>query len=294
MSGTAQRDRLVVYTVLMGQPAELNPVPDSPNVDFVCFTDQQLERPNGWTVKHVELALPDDSPRSSRHPKVLPHLYLAEYSRSIYIDTSVLLRHDPEHLWSRLMPQPENVFGAIYHSYRFSMFDLIKAVSFHRFDDDRVLLKQLEASEHEYPGYVNARPVWGAILARRHNDQDLIRAMEHWYSYIINYSRRDQTSLPLAIRMLRGNQVSLAHVDNHESDFYEWPSGGFHKPESYLSSDTNAIDWSDYEPAERDALLSERNELLFERDARLESSSWRIARHIRALGLVFRNSRDST
>jgi hypothetical protein len=290
MKADLQSDRLVVYTVLMGQPAALNPVPGFPNVDFVCFTDQNLVRTDGWQVKLVEPAVPGDNPRSSRHPKVLPHLYLAKYSRSIYVDTSVLLVGDPELLWDQLVPTPDVVFGAIYHSFRYSMIDVIKAVSLHRFDDDRVLLKQLEIAEEEFPGYRSARPVWGGMLARRHNNPDVKTAMEHWFSHIARYSRRDQTSLPLALRKLRGDQVSLSHFDNHLSDFHVWPSGGYQKPDSYLSLNTSPMDWSDHEPTQLDSLLLDRNMLMAERDALITSRSWRLTRPLRALRQMLRKN----
>jgi len=273
MKSAARSDRLVVYTVLMGYPAELNPVPESSDVDYVCFTDQDDVRPNGWTVRRVKPVLPNDSPRSSRHPKVLPHLYLGEYNRSLYIDTSVRLLTDPVSLWNHLVPKPEIVFGAIFHSFRFRMLDVLKTVSALGFDVDRLLLQQLEVAEKEFPGYKNARPVWGAILARRHNDREVKHAMEHWFSHIVEYSRRDQTSLPLAIRKLRGDQVSLLHLDNYLSEFYEWPSGGYRKPESYRSPVANTVDWSVFEPAEKDALLSDLHAVIAERDALLSTQS---------------------
>jgi hypothetical protein len=276
MNAPNKKDRLIVYTVLMGQNAKLNPVPHFPNVDFVCFTDQNLDHLNGWTERIVSPELAGDSPRSSRHPKVNPHLYLKDYERSIYVDTNVQLLKDPELLWNQLAPKPEIVFGAIYHSFHFSMFDLIKSVSNKRFDDNDLLLEQLLFCEREFPGYLSARPVWGAILARRHNNQDVKLSMEDWFSNIVKYSRRDQISLPLAIRKLRGDQVSLIHLNRRESDFHIWPSGGYQKPQSYFSSENIAVSWDAYHPAERDSLLTERDSLL-------KSKSWKLTEPLRAL-----------
>jgi hypothetical protein len=290
MKSAANVDRLVVYTILMGQAAELNPVPESTNVDYLCFTDQKISQSNGWTVRLVEPLIPGDSARSSRHAKVNPHLYLKDYSRSIYIDSSVRLLQDPENLWNRLMPKPEMLFGALYHSFHFTIMEEIRAISALGYESDALMLKHLEASEQESPGYLNTRTIWGGILSRRHKHQDLIAPMDSWFSKIVNSSKRDQLSLPLALRILRGDQIQISHMDNHLSDFHIWPSGGYQKPDSYLFIETQKHEWSLQETPERDALITQRDALitqrdalLIERDALLNSTSWRATRPLRFL-----------
>jgi hypothetical protein len=284
-------DRLVVYTVLMGQAAELNPVPASTTTDYVCFTDQKISQPNGWTVRLVEPLIPGDSAVSSRHPKVNPHLYLKDYSRSIYIDSSVRLLKDPENLWNRLMPKPEILIGAIHHSFHFTIMEEIRAISALGYESDAVMLKHLELSEQESPDYLNTRTIWGGILSRRHNHKDLIDPMNSWFSKILNSSKRDQLSLPLALKKLRGDQVHITHMDNHTSDFHAWPSGGYQKPPSSVNLEIPKHGLSLPEkPAsdalltQRDALLFERDALLFERNALLNSTSWRVTIPLRYLG----------
>ena len=283
-------DRLVVYTVLMGQAAELNPVPASTTTDYVCFADQKISQPNGWTVRLVEPVIPGDSARSSRHPKVNPHLYLKDYSRSIYIDSSVRLLQDPENLWNRLMPKPEMIFGAIHHSFHFTILEEIRAISALGYESDAVMLKHLESSELESPGYLNTRTIWGGILTRRHNNKDLIDPMNSWFSKILNSSKRDQLSLPLALRKLRADQIHISHLDNHVSEFHVWPSGGYQKPYSSVNLEAPKHNWSFLEKTERDALITqrdalinERNALLIERRGLLDSTSWRLTAPLRSI-----------
>jgi hypothetical protein len=290
MNSTTNDDRLVVYTVLMGQAADLNPVPTSTTTDYVCFADQKISQPNGWTVRLVEPVIPGDSARSSRHPKAKPHLYLKDYSRSIYIDSSVRLLQDPENLWNRLMPKPEMIFGAIYHSFHFTIMEEIRAISALGYESDAVMLKHLESSEQESPGYLNTRTIWGGILTRRHNNKDLIDPMDSWFSKILNSSKRDQLSLPLALRKLRGDQIHISHLDNHVSEFHVWPSGGYQKPHSSVNREAPKHNWSFLEKPERDALITqrdalinERNALLIERRALLDSTSWRLTAPLRSI-----------
>jgi len=287
-------DRLVVYTVLMGQEAELNPVPASTTTDYVCFTDQKISQPNGWTVRLVEPLILGDSAVSSRHPKVNPHLYLKDYSRSIYIDSSVRLLQDPENLWNRLMPKPEMLFGAIHHSFHFTIEEEIRAISALGYESDAVMLKHLELSEQESPGYLNTRTIWGGILTRRHNNKDLIDPMDSWFSKILKSSKRDQLSLPLALRKLRGDQVHITHMDNQVSDYHIWPSGGYQKPHSSVHVDAPKHELSSYEKPASDALIpqldalrNERDSLLIERRALLDSTSWRLTAPLRFLSRLW-------
>ena len=152
---------------------------------------------------------------------------------------------------------PEILFGAMFHSYHFTMLEEIKAVSALGFEDNSVLLRYLESTKNRIPGYLNARPIWGGLLARRHNTRDVILSMESWFSEIVNFSRRDQLSLPAALRNLRDDQVLLSDVDIHVSDFHLWPSGGYQKPSSYTLANHVNVDWSAMEPTELKGPLSE-------------------------------------
>jgi len=248
----------------------------------------------------VDPKVAGDSPRSSRHPKANPHLYFQNYTRSIYVDSSVKLLSDPKHLWNRLVPKPEILLGSIYHSFHFTMLEEIMAVSALGFEDNSVILRYLDFAEKEFPAYLNARPIWGGVLARRHNTTEVKHSMENWYSQIVNFSRRDQLSLPVSLRSLRGNQIHLSHMDNHISDLHLWPSGGFQKPTSFFVPSQASDAWFAKKPlerdallTERDALLTERDALLTERDALLKSNSWRITRPLRVMSQILSRENQS-
>jgi hypothetical protein len=193
------------------------------------------------------------------------------------------------------MPKPEMLFGGIHHSFHFTIEEEIRAISALGYESDAVMLKHLELSEQESPGYLNTRTIWGGILTRRHNNKDLTDPMDVWFSKILNSSKRDQLSLPLALRKLRGDQVHITHMDNQVSDFHVWPSGGYQKPYSSVNLDTPKPEWSLVEKpvtdaliTQRDALRNERDALLIERRALLESTSWRLTRPLRDLKHLWR------
>jgi len=298
MEPNSKEGRLVVYTVLMGQVAELNPIVDDSNVDYICFTDQDLPEGSGWEIRRVAPVLPADIPRSSRHPKILPHLYIPEYDRSIYVDSSVQLKQPPQILWSHLVSNEKVLFGAMQHSYHSTVLQEIVRVSELHFDTNDVLDKTVWGLLREDSQILTAAPVWGGIIARKHMDQKTASVMEDWFTWVTNFSRRDQITLPLVIKRFLPDELSLSTSNNFDSKYHFWPTRGFLKPSVYTADTQPQIAWRKWttglpddvakllhslvkQTAELASLLAERDSLLAERDLLLNSNSWKITGPLR-------------
>jgi len=297
MNSTSQNSSLVVYTVLFGQRAKLNKPPISQNANFVCLTDQTDLEPNGWEIRTLNPIFPDDIPRSSRHPKINPHLYFDDYSRSIYIDSSVLLVTDPEVLWSELVNSDQVLFGGIAHSFHVNMLEELEAVSLNGYEANETITSQARFILGFFNEYLSARPIWGGVLARRHNAPECKHSMELWFSLIMDHSRRDQLSLPVALRTFRGDQVQVSFLDNLDSRLYKWPVGGYVKPSTYLHANSSSLklETGHLDRVDRlsvnqltvrhelNKLTTERDALTTERDAILSTKLWRWTKGIRNL-----------
>lgn len=227
------RKVLVVYTVVMGGDYDLPSTRPQDGVDYICFTDQQGLEPNGWIVRYVSPIILSDTFRSSRELKVRPHRWLADYPNSIYIDSSVHLRKDPLALWDYLIPNESTVFGSFFHSFRATVADEFSAVAEAKLDYRNTINEQLQAYRTHYAQTLTDKPVWGGVLARRHNTHSCISAMEVWFAHILRYSRRDQLSLPLALSHLTGNQRNIILADILLTEFHEWPVSSKPKPSGY-------------------------------------------------------------
>ena len=225
---------LAVYTVAMGAEFSLPATVPCSGVSYICFSDRPQVDPNGWTVQIVEPLLPLDLTRSSREQKIRPHRWLSDFDRSIYIDTKVQLTASPLDLWDYLVPTEDTIFGALHHSFRDSIEDEFALVKGKGFDNRDVLKEQLEIYRKIAPEVLTSRPVWGGMLARRHNDRDLLNAMELWFAHVLRYSRRDQLSLVLALSKLPRERISLTTCNNHESAFHVWPVGNVEKPARFF------------------------------------------------------------
>lgn len=226
-------DRLVVYTIVVGWAFDLPPVTAFENVEYVCLTDQPLQDGNGWQIRQITPLLKDDPFRSSREPKTRPHLWFKDFNRSLYVDSSILLKCDPNRLWHALIPDEDVVFGAMHHSYRSSVADEFDAVLEAGLDYPFILEQQRRAYATHHADILEQKPIWGGILARRHTHPDCIAAMETWFVHILRYSRRDQLSLPLALASLSEQQKNILSRDNFETEFHKWINAIERKPPYY-------------------------------------------------------------
>ncbi|MDX8354663.1 FkbM family methyltransferase [Cognatiyoonia sp. IB215182] len=223
-------ERLAVYTNVLGWGYELPPVTPFQNVDYICFTDQKIKTPNGWTCVSVTPFLEADPFRSSREQKIRPHRWLKQHDKSLYIDSTVLLRQDPHQIWEKLVPNDNIVFGGLFHSFRESVAGEFSAALKYNLEHQHVLDEHVAFYEEYYSEVLHQRPVWGGLLARRHNDSHCIEAMEKWHAHVLRYSRRDQLSLPAALTAIPPKKVNIVSENIKNSEFHKWPHGRLEKP----------------------------------------------------------------
>ena len=229
---------LAIYTCVIGAGYELPTIPERDNLEYICFTDQENLKGNGWQIHAVEPILKDDPARSSRDPKIRPHLWLKKHRRSIYIDPSVLLRVGGRRLWSNLIPRSDLVFGCFEHSFRATLEDEYREIKSYGLDTALNLSRLRKMTRAVYGKEVfRKKPYWGGIIARRHHDPSCIHLMERWYALVMKYSRRDQLSLPLIIQDFPSDKVHILKFDIFESRLHSWPAPGYARPSHYFQFD---------------------------------------------------------
>ena len=158
---------------------------------------------------------------------------MTDYSRSIYIDSSVKLLADPKAIWDLLIPNPSIVFSAIYHSYRETIADEFAVVAELKLDYLETLDEQQLAYQHHRSATLSEKPIWGGFIARQHMSPFCISAMELWFANVLRYSRRDQLSLPLALSEIPEHMKNICEFDNYASELHQWPVSSNPKPSGY-------------------------------------------------------------
>jgi FkbM family methyltransferase len=99
------------------------------------------------------------------------------------------------------------------------------------------LREHFDAYIRHHADALRSRPIWGGMLARRHNDPGCIDAMETWFCHVMRYSRRDQLSLPLALAGLPDRTKHLVEAQLHETVMHKWPHSEETKPPYYRVGD---------------------------------------------------------
>jgi hypothetical protein len=211
-----------VYTVLVGGYERLNeqPIAAESALPFICLSDNPGLTSETWQVRQIEPTFAMDPIRSQRDLKTRPHLHLPSFSRSLYIDNSIVLKVRPEVLFETWLT--DCPFALPPHSFRETVLDEFLAVAQLGFDDPTRIFEQLNHYALSEPEVLNQKPWWSAILLRDHEDPQVRAMSELWAAHIFRYSRRDQLSINLAFQR-SGLAPKAMEIDNHESPFHSWP-----------------------------------------------------------------------
>jgi len=221
------KNKTVIYTAIFGSKDKLLEPDFLPEgCDFVCFTDMDLDS-KIWQIKKVE-PLDGDMTRTARHYKILAHQFLSDYEFSIWIDGNILVRNDA----SRLINKYLNNYNMAVYDHRQTQKDprssvyeeaetLIEMASSGKYKDDPNLIRtQVEKYKLEnFPD--NNGLISSMIMLRRHNQPDVIKTMEDWWSEVQDHSRRDQLSFNYVAWK---NNLNFVYIDgdSRDNDFFLW------------------------------------------------------------------------
>ena len=178
----------VIYTAITGAKDVLrDPEVVLPEIDYVCFSDDDL-RSSVWRV--VPLNRNDlDVVRRSRHPKLLPHMYLENYEWSLWVDANILIRDVTPLLDTR------QSFAAFKHPRRACVYqEGEKCIALGK-DDPEIIRRQL-ARYREDGLPARGGLAYGGVLFRRHHEPPVVDLMRDWWQELCRFSRRDQIGLP--------------------------------------------------------------------------------------------------
>lgn len=126
----------VIYTALFGGYDQLQKFKISPNIDYVCFTDNLNIENNGWKLTLFENLDGLSSVDLNRYCKFNAHKLLSEYENVIYVDSNVQLKIDHEELFE---VANGHEFLLLKHSERSSLKDELEACLLYN-----------KIAEHEY------------------------------------------------------------------------------------------------------------------------------------------------
>lgn len=190
----------VIYTCLTGKYDELSNHQYTDEAwEYVCFSDTVTPSSANSTWRIIPLERKDlDDQKTNRWHKINPHLCVAEYEKSIYIDANIdvvdkdFFDEISNHENSR------SIFSIMNHSERDCAYQEAEACIALGKDDPVVLRRHINTyKKKSYPEHNGLYT--SSILYREHNNKELIAVMEEWWNQLKINSRRDQVSLPYVL-----------------------------------------------------------------------------------------------
>ena len=187
-------NKIVCYTCITGGYDKLaQPQIISPNIEFVCFTDDLSIESGIWQLRQI----PDElkylnNVKTQRIIKICPHRYLSEYDISIWIDGNIYIKNDLNDFISQY-DLNENFLYTRVHPSRNCIYDEAKACIRFNKDIDSTISKQIDSYANEkYPAHIGM--VETGIMLRKHNDNRCKMLCNAWASELLKHSHRDQLS----------------------------------------------------------------------------------------------------
>lgn len=179
---------IVVYTCILGNYDPLRPVNPGCRARHICFTDDPSLEAEGWDIIKISPLFPDDPIRSSRFPKIMPHVFL-ECSESIWIDGSCKVSGD---ICSESRKATFDL-GLIRHPTRCCLYQEAERVIRSGLDRREVVEKQIQ--RYRESGFKEGMGLFrGGFIYRRHTEE-IRKFNEAWWKEYLDGSRRDQISL---------------------------------------------------------------------------------------------------
>lgn len=183
--------RGVIYTAVPGSADAISdPEHVISGVDYVCFTDAPHRQSGVWRFRPV---MSDEAGAITRakHPKIQPHKYFSDYQWSLWVDPDVSIKGSLEAFIVEHLSLGSSY--AFKHPYRDCIYQEAAACIEKSKDQSEIIEEQVARYRSDgFPDKVGMAEC--KVLLRRHNDADVVRAMDQWWSEVIHASASEQLS----------------------------------------------------------------------------------------------------
>jgi len=170
---------MIIYTAIFNRYDHLNEY--TTTCPKICYTDQPIES-RTWEVRRVE----HDS-KIYRKIKIMPHLFLPDHDRSVWIDGHLLPLMNVEEF-----AKDKEGYWLMKHPARNCIYEEANACIQMRKDNPKIIQRQVARYRQDlYP--VNNGLVATGVLIRDNNPAYTALA-EQWWEEVRVYSVRDQIS----------------------------------------------------------------------------------------------------
>lgn len=189
--------RKAIYTSVTGNYDPLpQPLYVHPDYDYICLTDKVEKASEGvWQFRKN----PNDNAdlkRRSVWARLHPHLLLAEYDYSLYIDGNIQILDKRFYDYVESAIDRQIPLAQVLHPTRDCIYlELEQCLNVRKVTPWQYIRHRQRYTQAGLPKH------WGlyenSILLRRHNDPQVVKLSEQWWEEYSRGSNRDQLSLML-------------------------------------------------------------------------------------------------
>lgn len=207
------KNKKVIYTCIINNYDDLiNHYFINDEWDYICFTDDnkliQKKRYGIWKIEPLRFNNLDAT-RNNRWHKLHPHIIFPDYEESIYIDANINIL--TSYLFELIEEKEKDLLFPIHYKRNCIYQEIESLMNSSRYseDDKKVFFKQKEfLKQKKFPNKYGLGE--NNIIYRKHHSPEIIDIMNDWWDMIINFSKRDQTSL--AFVMWKHNRKMIDHM----------------------------------------------------------------------------------
>lgn len=189
--------KIVVYTVNTGKYDNIQIFKYDKNIDYVIFTDLEIES-EFWEKRKIPNEIKQlDSLSQARYIKLHPHLLFPDYQYSVFIDGNIKILKDIKPLLYSMI-YCNKVIASHIHQSRDCIYDEARVVYAQNRAKRKDIIKQINHyREERFPKHYGLFET--NVLIRKHTDSKCIKIMDTWWNEIKNYTKRDQLSFTYAL-----------------------------------------------------------------------------------------------
>ncbi len=221
---------IYVYTANLGGFDNLRPplAKPEPGVRYLCFTDCPVQpdcQPWEFRPVHRVLVLDYgvkvslDAARTSRLPKILPHLVLpSDCDYSIWHDGNFQMKASPTETVARLLRTAD--WAAHKHPARDCIYDEARILLSENIGTAALVHRDIQ--RHCDAGHPRSFGLWAnGFIVRRHNSATAA-LNERWWALFAEGCERDQISFPVALRESHVQIETIRHTDIYGSEYVKF------------------------------------------------------------------------
>lgn len=211
-------DKGVVYTTIFDEQSILyDPEIITPELDYICFTNNPNLKSKIWNIKLINNFYIDSKMEKNLF-KMFPYKYLKNYDYSIWVDSDFKIIGNMKS-FINIYSSGSSMFVTNYLNDNFSYNQLKDYLSF----DDELDLKNQINQYNKYKSSTHEKMIASSILYRRHDNPALKKVMEDWYYETKNFCSVDQLTLPYVLYKNKFN-VDVINMFSLKNNFFEYRS----------------------------------------------------------------------